>query len=293
MVVDGYGDASGLFLLNISTSQIELDCTGGVDDDSDGLTDCADDDCAMEATCIQTCSHDLVVQCGDVMLSTTTGAGNEMDIYSYYSAQMDGPDRIYALDVGPEAEVTVALATTAIGIELIVLSDICSSTAVFAAGAPTVPIAASIDSTYFLVVDGLNGAQGPFELDIACSEKDCANGLDDDQDLDFDCDDDDCSADIACSEQCDLLSLDSGCPYPDDAGIGCYLASTIPITGYCHEAGDAGVGAPCEESHECISGAICTPADICLMTCDLDDGFPICSEGDCTSLGVDPLGICW
>lgn len=58
VVVDGAG-GEGTFTLTVELVIAEL-CTGGVDEDSDGLTDCADPDCAGHASCVeQQCTDGL------------------------------------------------------------------------------------------------------------------------------------------------------------------------------------------------------------------------------------------
>jgi hypothetical protein len=73
----------------------------------------------------------------------------------------------------------------------------------------------------------------------------------------------------------------------------CYPLLPDPYDGFCHEPGDAGVGAPCTMPYECAPGHTCTPGEACFPFCDLDDGVPGCDAGECISLGADPLGVCW
>jgi hypothetical protein len=158
---------------------------------------------------------------------------------------------------------------------------------------------------YFLVVDGRDGAAGDFALALACHETRCADALDNDGDGPADCADPDCDLDPDCVTTCALLALDGGCPLdaglPADAGpdggppapAACYLLTASPLTGFCHAPGTADAGAPCAAPYDCRAGAVCTPADVCLVACDLDDGVPGCDAGSCTSFGADPLGVCW
>jgi hypothetical protein len=149
-----------------------------------------------------------------------------------------------------------------------------------------------------VVVDGLDGASGDFTLTPSCREKGCQNGLDDDADSATDCADSDCLFAPDCLVPCLPLFADAGCPLPDagaDSGapaLACYLLGTSPLSGFCHEPGDAGSGAFCQAQYDCRADMVCTPADICLPACLLDAGPDDCQSGSCTPIGANPLGVC-
>jgi len=262
VVVDGYDGAAGSFLLT------------------------------LEEAPAQVCSADETISCGQTASGTTAGWEDDLDTYATCSSGMDGPDRVFQLDLGGAADATVTLHDQATGLELIVLGGSCSSGAVVGCGSLSFSPSAAAGS-YYVIVDGHDGAAGPFALDVMCAEVGCNDGDDGDLDGFADCEDEDCAADPACVATCALLAADAGCPDEGDAGVGCYLLSAPPPVGFCHAAGDAGAGDSCDEPFDCVPGAICTPADICLMVCDLDDGVPSCPEGVCTSVGADPMGVCW
>ena len=292
-VVDSYGVA-GDFSLSATASPVEQVCSDGVDDDGDGETDCADTDCWGDVACLQSCSQDETLSCFQEVLGGTAGWGDDLSVYTGHSSSMTGPDRIFLFqqDVGVEA--TALLEGVDGGVGLSLLDEACASDAVAAFDRGAIEMGAPTSSTSrYLVVDGADGLAGSFTLFLECREVACEGGDDDDDDLASDCDDPDCAADPACADPCFPLSVDAGCLAPTDAGVGCFLSSHSTLEGYCHEGGDAGVGGPCEEQHDCVAGAMCTPADVCLMICDLDDGVPGCEEGSCTSIGIDPAGVCW
>ncbi len=294
VVVDGYMSAACSFDLLLTEEMVEVNCTGNIDDDGDGLTDCEDDDCVFEADCIQSCAPDETIFCGHMGSHTTSGFTNSIEIYSLYSTSLNGPEKAFeftASATGTTLEATLSNETP--GQELLVLADFCSSDAVAHAGSSTVEFAPDPAISYFFVVDGPSGSAGPFEFQLTCRETDCDDGLDNDDDGLTDCADDDCEIDLSCVTTCDLLTADAGCAFFDGGVSSCYLLDPYPPMGFCHPVGDASVGDPCAVPHDCIAGAICTPADICLMACDLVDDVPGCASGTCSSLGIDPLGVCW
>jgi hypothetical protein len=294
VVVDGYMGAACSFDLLLTEEMVEVNCTGNIDDDGDGLTDCDDDDCMFETDCVQSCVPNETITCGHMGSHTTAGFSNTIEIYSFYSTSLSGPEKIFAFTAsatGTIAEATLSNETS--GQELLILADYCSSDAVAYAGSPTVEFAPDPAIPYFLIVDGSFGSTGSFEFQLTCREADCDDSLDNDDDGLTDCADDDCEIDLSCVATCDLLTADAGCASFDGGASSCYLLDPYPPTGFCHPAGDASVGDPCAAPADCIAGAICTPADICLMACDLVDDVPGCALGTCSSLGIDPLGVCW
>lgn len=72
IVLGGYdGTATGAYVLSITRPPVSTE-TGLCDDDRDGATDCADDDCLSDAACIESLCNDGVdndgdsaVDCGD------------------------------------------------------------------------------------------------------------------------------------------------------------------------------------------------------------------------------------
>ncbi len=69
VVVSGWGDSSGDYVLNIE--QLEVDCADGDDEDDDGLVDCEDPDCTGSDDCVEICDNGVdddandLVDCSD------------------------------------------------------------------------------------------------------------------------------------------------------------------------------------------------------------------------------------
>lgn len=56
-----------------AAASTETSCTGGADDDCDGLVDCADSDCSANAACVSTCDNDGLCESGE----TCTNCGGD------------------------------------------------------------------------------------------------------------------------------------------------------------------------------------------------------------------------
>mgnify|MGYP006290200207 CR=1 FL=1 len=291
--VDGYQQAAGAFLLELATRPVETDCAGGVDDDGDGLTDCDDDDCAFDAACAALCDATSPVACGGSLAGTAGADGGALDAYGPEHTGCTAAEVVAALpSPGPGARVTATLAAASPALELYTLLGECSSAAVEHAGGATVDLVPPAGVEIFFVADGPAAAAGAVEIAVSCEELDCGGGIDDDGDGFTDCDDGDCALAPECVVACDPLASVASCA---DAGYdaACYLLEADPLLGYCAQAGDAGAGAACAASSECAPGHLCAPADVCLATCGLSDGGPECDGGACTSIGADPLGVCY
>lgn len=298
VAIDGYLGAAGAFQLQLIGVPVEVDCGDALDDDADGLTDCADDDCGASPDCAATCAADQPIACGASVSASTAGLDGGIDSYPGLAGDFSGPELIYELSADGGVAAAATLGPAAAGLELIVLAGECAADAVLAAGPGVVSFEPADATDYFLVVDGRDGGAGSFTLELACRETACLDARDNDGDGPIDCADPDCELAPGCVAPCAVLATDAGCPADAGSDGGapadtCYLLPTDPPAGFCHAPGTADAGAPCAAPYDCRPGAVCTPADVCLVACDLDDGLPGCDAGTCTSIGADPVGVCW
>ncbi len=184
VIVDGYQGAEGSYHIAFACQPAtEMDCTDGLDDDQDGLVDCADGDCFPGAQCQDACQPDTVeyamLSCGSTDSWSSDGAGSadKVDAYSCNSYNYEGSEYTYTLTVdGPET-VTVALdnevddAGEPVELDLLVLADDglgCNPASCIAYGLTKVTFEAEADMTYYVVVDGYNGAEGNYDLAVTC-----------------------------------------------------------------------------------------------------------------------------
>jgi len=227
IVVDGAfaGDESS-YVLQIETfapAQTEAGCTNGLDDDADGKTDCADDDCAVHPQCQSIGGEN----CDDaVELFDTPVTDNGEEWKAYIEGDTDGmandlggscdpdsagqADQVFTFvlqdpmwltashDFYPGQEwpaLYLLDAGCAEGLEL------ACATEQKQAAELSLPLPAG---TYFLVADAAYPKdKGPFILDVTLeslpdTETDCGDKIDDDLDGLTDCDDDDCQEDVVC-----------------------------------------------------------------------------------------------
>ena len=184
VIVDGFAGAEGSYhIAFVCNPDEEMDCTDGLDDDDDGLTDCVDDDCFPGPDCQDACEPDTVefamITCDSTDSWSTDGGGgaNLVDAYSCNPYNYEGSEYTYTLTVdGPET-VTVMLDNELdddddpAELDLLVLADDglgCNPASCIAYGFSTVTFEADEDTTYFVVVDGYNGAEGNYDLTVSC-----------------------------------------------------------------------------------------------------------------------------
>ncbi len=213
-------------------------CAGGVDEDRDGATDCVDSDCSADPTCAPTCPTDTLAGAGsvsgdllgrpDAETLSCGGFGPSSDATVEFTAVNTGRHR-FALD--PDATAFDA----ALG-----LLDACGGNELDCANGFSLVgdewLAADLTAgdTVVVVVEAAFGDGGAWTLDVTevpSVEATCDDGLDDDADGQFDCRDADCAADPICAASC-----------PDDV-----LSNVLPATD-----GGTTAGALDENSPTCV-----------------------------------------
>jgi|GEM_PF-2143047 len=214
-VVDGYEGASGDYTITVQcTPETELVCDDGLDDDADGLIDCADEaDClGTEACPVPHCQPDWPLTCGDSDSWWNYGSGSTdlVDAYTCTEWDQSGPEYTYTFTSPIDGDVTIALADVSADLDLMVLTagteGECLPAACVAAGDEagddSVTFTAVAGTTYYIVVDGYNGNEGSYTITASCGEAPietvCDDQIDDDNDGATDCDDSDCLFASAC-----------------------------------------------------------------------------------------------
>lgn len=209
IAVDGFGGASGDYVLNIlPAGTTESDCANG-DDDLDTLADCDDPDCAADARCIPEAN------CGDSLDEDLDGA-----------TDCDDTDCAAAPVCIPEANCGDALDEDLDG------ATDCADTDC-AADPRCLPETACTDG----LDDDLDGAIDCDDADCAAEascvpEVDCADGLDSDLDGFTDCDDTDCTSTAACLASC-LSVTDLGSAMGTSVASGTTSGGGNDLSGSC------------------------------------------------------------
>lgn len=258
--VDGAGNgdeaAYGLLVETFAPALTETGCSNGIDDDADGLLDCADDDCDAALQCSVSSGEDCVdakalfggpvADTGEVIEATVAESTKGMDNDLAGSCDADtanAPDMVFTFTLSDALWLDATHDFDGVLYPALYLYDgdcdqgeeLACAKAFEGAAQLSMPVPAG---TYFLVVDGAYGKDaGKFTLHVSLSpladeETDCANGQDDDMDGDLDCDDGDCSEDVYCvgfpGDNCQqALPINDGKPIAEsDAGLSLLLNGT-------------------------------------------------------------------
>ncbi len=114
LIVEGFQPGSeGTFNLNLQafTGQAQEICNNGVDDDGDGLIDCADFNCTSSPLCAgKTCAPDKVVGAltpGGKTLSTAVTTSNNGDKYKTICASSSGEEAVIGFTMAKQADLEV------------------------------------------------------------------------------------------------------------------------------------------------------------------------------------------
>ena len=226
--VGGFGATTaglGTVTITVGAGPILEDCTNGVDDDGDGLADCADPDCATNPACgggtgpANDLCLDAIPVAEGVFAYDNTGAfldgpidcdaNMTTDVWFLYTASSTGTATIGTCDAGGSQDDTVLIVydgsfcPTAGDPCIASADDTCANTAGGAAFMSQVDIPVTAGSSYLVQVGGWNGTEGNGDLTISLGTgpgpvENCSNGTDDDGDGLIDCADDDCIGDPAC-----------------------------------------------------------------------------------------------
>jgi len=243
-VIAGFGVASGDVVLNIQEASAGDEsglCSDSVDNDSDGVTDCDDIDCATDCATVESCGsgadedYDGMVDCvdpdcasdpaclgtclptslGDVVggilaTGTTVGLSNDHDT----SACADAPAGDAAFLWEAPWDGTFAAHTTGSDFDTVLSvrdtscagSELACNDDAFLAASEVV-FGLSAGDQVVIIVDGHFGAEGDYVLSIEASNPPdesaaCSDGYDNDGDGSVDCWDADCAPDCTAAELC-------------------------------------------------------------------------------------------
>ena len=170
----------------------ETSCTDGLDNDRDGRADCLDPDCFCSPGC-DPCPGAAAISCGQVVSGSTLDPAliDRIPTYGclagapsgYGSPSAEsGPEAAYLLTTGPASQVISITLTDALAdLDLFVLPlsasgppYVCDPSQCVAASATnTLPdelayFTSEPNTSYMIVVDGFQGAQSPFTLEVHC-----------------------------------------------------------------------------------------------------------------------------
>ena len=153
----------------------ESNCDDGLDDNNDGLTDCDDPSCVLTTTCSPTCSPTAALVCGENQAGQNDGEGSTQVFASYGCNDYlyTGPEVAYSISVEKPTYVTVTLEDESDNTDVLVLNSQdggCFSESCIASGLKDAVFLAQANTSYFVVVDGYEGAIGNYTLNTHCEE---------------------------------------------------------------------------------------------------------------------------
>lgn len=108
------------------------------------------------------------VACGQLVAGTTAGAANNVSTYGCASwLPLTGPERVFSLSLSAVSDVDALLGGLSSDLDLLLLTG-SSPASCIAFGDNAVSARGLAVGVYYLVVDGFDGASGPFQLSVWC-----------------------------------------------------------------------------------------------------------------------------
>lgn len=108
------------------------------------------------------------VACGQAIAGTTVGAVNNVSVYGCAPWLPEtGPERVFALSLDASVDVDALLSGLSSDLDLFLLSGT-SPASCIAFGDNAISQRSLAAGVYYLVVDGFDGAAGPFQLNVWC-----------------------------------------------------------------------------------------------------------------------------
>lgn len=108
------------------------------------------------------------VACGQAVAGTTVGAVNHVSVYGCAPwLPQSGPERVFSLSLPGGSQVDALLSGLSSDLDLFLLTGASPSSCI-AFGDNAISAQGLAAGTYYLVVDGFDGAAGPFQLNVWC-----------------------------------------------------------------------------------------------------------------------------
>jgi len=184
VIVDGEIPGGADYELSIGCGappEMTESCGDGVDDDWDGQIDCDDTDCLGSLECQPSggvCIATELIACGQTLSGDTTlnpDASNGLDGYECNVGDYSGPEAIFLwlADVtGPVEFRLVDAQPMLVDHDLIVMDGTgtgCDTSSCVGHNFNSATFEAIAGHLYYLVVDGFNGAEGPYSVALDCA----------------------------------------------------------------------------------------------------------------------------
>ena len=137
------------------------------------MFDCEDSDCELTTECSPSCTAVAAVSCGSSVAGQSNGQGSAAQFSEYTCAEgfYTGKEIAYSFSVMEPTLVVASLANKTDQTDLMLVEGVdgaCFSQNCIDYGVSDLLFLAQPDTDYYLVVDGLEGAVGNFDLNITC-----------------------------------------------------------------------------------------------------------------------------
>jgi len=114
------------------------------------------------------CTNATTLSCGQTVSGTTVGGASNVTTYNCQTWSESGPEKVYKIVTTSAGNLTATLSNMTVDLDVFIVSS-CSENACVASGDNAASYASAPAGTYYIVVDGYNGASGTFSLNVTCN----------------------------------------------------------------------------------------------------------------------------
>ncbi len=129
----------------------------------------AEQSASLPATNALDCAGAISISCGDVVAGDNTNGVNNANLYSCVGWDESGPEVVYELVLATDMIVTATISNYSADIDIFLLSA-CDENACLEYGGITLTSDCLPAGTYYIVVDGYNGATSAYDLAVSCGD---------------------------------------------------------------------------------------------------------------------------
>lgn len=113
------------------------------------------------------CASAFPLSCGTVYNSTTVGGATAFSSYSCAVWNESGPEKVHTVQTTVAGDLTASLSGLSSDLDVFILSS-CDPNTCLASGDVTATATNVAPGTYYIIVDGRNGASGSYSLEVGC-----------------------------------------------------------------------------------------------------------------------------
>jgi len=114
------------------------------------------------------CTSATNLTCGQTFSGTTVGGASNVTTYNCQTWSETGPEKVHKVTTTATGNITATLSGMSADLDVFILSS-CSENACVASGDNAATYSSAPAGTYYIVVDGYQGASGAYTLNVTCS----------------------------------------------------------------------------------------------------------------------------